>query len=451
MGSLAGAATRVSRRGSKAWGAGSETGCDTGTIRGLSCVARAGVDGRALAWAGFWAGLSACAVPAGSSTTARPSGSSSMRYPTFRVSSTTTRVMPTRNWLLRTSRTGSVSDLRMGLFHVYVVPWRSMTRRSGESMKLDWYFVGPLVLIRTATSSATLSTLTDETCTLASGTWAVPMLAMTAVSSQSTPTICTMGFIRRSPLPRISIRMSIHDQAQGHRRGPLARLSSHCKGYGRTRDAGHPAVAETIAPPQDVADTIRPFDEGERVIRTQHDADQLRGGDVDALALAGQRHGRERIAAALGVVGHRRQRAPGPRIERPHGGRTGRWRRYRCCGRRWRLGRRGGRLGSATTPKPRGEREGTGHGSRGDPAGAHRVAPPAAGAAGGAGAGVGAAVAGAPGLAGGGAPSGLNVYVASVISARSVPGPRSTPIMRNSPRETMRGISLTCWKKVPIW
>src|SRR5262244_4083189 len=150
-----------------------------------------------------------------------------------------------------------------------------MTRRLGESMKLDWYFVGPLVLIRTATSSATLSTLTDDTCTLASGTWAVPMLAMTAVSSQSTPTICTMGFIRRSPLLRISIRMSVHDQAQGHRRGSLARLSSHCKGHGRTRDAGHPAVAETIAVPQDVTDAVRSLDEGKPARGATHDADQL--------------------------------------------------------------------------------------------------------------------------------------------------------------------------------
>src|SRR5215831_1691894 len=94
MGSLAGAATRVSRRGSKAWGAGSDTGCHTGTIRGLSFRAAAGVDGRALAWVGFWTGLSASVVPAGSRTTARPSGSSSMRYPTFRVNSTTTRVIP---------------------------------------------------------------------------------------------------------------------------------------------------------------------------------------------------------------------------------------------------------------------------------------------------------------------------------------------------------------------
>src|SRR5499426_2711528 len=109
------------------------------------------------------------------------------------------------------------------------------------------------------------------------------MPAVTAPSSESIPTIRTIGFIRRSPLLRISIRISVHDQAQGHRRGPLARLSSHCKRYGRTRDAGHPAVAETIAPPQDVADTVRPFDESERVIRTQHDANQLRGGDVHAL------------------------------------------------------------------------------------------------------------------------------------------------------------------------
>src|SRR5215510_975459 len=158
----------------------------------------------------------------------------------------------------------------MGLVHVNVVPWRSMTRRFGESMKLDWYFVGPLVLIRTATPSATLSTLTDETCTAASGIWAVPMPAVTAASSESTPTICTMGFIRRSPLPRISIRMSVQDQAQGYRGGSLARLSRHRKGYCRVRDIGHPAVAERIAVPQDVADAVRSLDERERATRAAY-------------------------------------------------------------------------------------------------------------------------------------------------------------------------------------
>src|SRR5262250_1313688 len=323
--------------------------------------------------------------------------------------------MPTRNWLLRTSRTGSVSDLRMGLFHVYVVPWRSMTRRLGESMKLDWYFVGPLVLIRTATSSATLSTLTDETCTLASGTWAVPMPAVTAASSESIPTICTIGFIRRSPLLRISIRISVHDQAQGHRRGPLARLSSHCKGHGRTRDTGHPAVAETIAAPQDVTDPVWSLDEGEPSRGATHDTDQLGGGDVDALALTGQRHGRKRIAAPFGVVDEGRQRTSGSRIERPHGGGAGR-RRWRWCrGRRWRLGWHGGRLGSSAAAEPCREGERADRCSRGDQARAHRVAPPGAGGAGGAGAGGAApaggaaAVGGAPGLAAAGAPSGLNV------------------------------------------
>src|SRR5262249_59199306 len=112
----------------------------------------------------------------------------------------------------------------------------------------------------------------------------------------------------------------------------------------------------------------------------------------------------------------------------------------------------GGGLAHAPPPEPGGGREGPDHGARGAGGGAHGGAPPGAGGAGGAGGGAGAPAAGVPGLAGGGgAPSGLNVYVASVISARSVPGPRSMPIMRNSPRETMRGISLTCWKKLPIW
>src|SRR5262247_3703199 len=89
------------------------------------------------------------------------------------------------------------------------------------------------------------------------------MPAVTAPSSESIPTIRTIGFIRRSPLLRISIRISVHDQAQGHRRGSLARLSSHCKGHGRTRDIGYPAVAETIAVSQDVPNAVRSLDEGE--------------------------------------------------------------------------------------------------------------------------------------------------------------------------------------------
>src|SRR5499426_1598425 len=142
------------------------------------------------------------------------------------------------------------------------------------------------------------------------------MPAVTAPSSESIPTIRTIGFIRRSPLLRISIRISVHDQAQGHRRGPLACLSSHCKGHGRTRDTGHAAVAETIAVPQDVTDAVWSLDEDESARGTTHDADQLGGGDVDALALPGQRHGRKRIAALPGVVDEERQRSSGSGIER---------------------------------------------------------------------------------------------------------------------------------------
>src|SRR5215813_15492974 len=141
------------------------------------------------------------------------------------------------------------------------------------------------------------------------------MPAVTTASSESIPTICTIGFIRRSPLLRISIRMSVHDQAQSHRRGSLARLSSHCKGHGRTRDTGHPAVAETIAVPQDVTDAVRSLDEGKPARGATHDADQLGGGDVDALALTGQRDGRKGIAAPLGIVDEGRQRTSSSGIE----------------------------------------------------------------------------------------------------------------------------------------
>src|SRR5262245_45851028 len=258
--------------------------------------------------------------------------------------------MPTLNWLLRTSRTGSASGLRTGLVHVYVVPCRSITRRCGESMKLDWYFVGPLVLILTATTSAVFSTLTAETCTAVSGICAVPM---PAAASSSKPTIGTMGFIQRSPLPRMCIRMSVQSQAEGHRRGALARLRSHCKGHRRRRDARHSSVAEPITVPQDVADAVRSLDEGQGPLRRTHNTHQLGSAHVDAFALRRERNRHERIAAALGVVSHRRERGSGRWIERPHGRSS--WRSGRRSGgsyRDGRFGRRRWRLGTATASEP---------------------------------------------------------------------------------------------------
>src|SRR6267142_104312 len=163
-----------------------------------------------------------------------------------------------------------------------------MTRRCGVSMKLDWYFVGPLVVIRMATPSAARATLTDDTCTLVSVICAVPMPAVMATRSSSTPTIGTMGFIRQSPLPRISIRISVQDQAQGHCRRALTRLRRDSKGHCRRGDANHPSVAKTVSVLEDVADAIRSLDKGQGALRAAHDSHQLGRGHIDAPALAGK-------------------------------------------------------------------------------------------------------------------------------------------------------------------
>src|SRR6266566_6513670 len=216
-----------------------------------------------------------------------------------------------------------------------------MARRFGESMKLDWYFAWPLVLMRTVTPSATRSTLIDVTCTATLGVSAVPMPAATTASRNSNPRLGTKAFIGRAPLSRLWIGMSFEDQAQGHGRGALPRLRRDRKGHGGPGDTGHPPVAEGVAAFENVPDTVGPFDESQRALAALHDAHQFGRSDVDALGFAYERDRRKRVAAILAVVGHGRERLARARIERAHRGCS------RSAGRRWgyRRGRRHGGLG----------------------------------------------------------------------------------------------------------
>jgi hypothetical protein len=74
------------------------------------------------------------AVAEGSSNTVSPSALCSIRYPTLRVSSTTTRAVPAFHWLPRISLIGGMSGFTRVLSHAYAAPVRSITRRAGVSM-----------------------------------------------------------------------------------------------------------------------------------------------------------------------------------------------------------------------------------------------------------------------------------------------------------------------------
>src|SRR5690349_19034848 len=165
--------------------------------------------------------------------------------------------MPFRNWLARTSLTGSTPEAQRALVEPLVAPAPSMTSRVGVSMSLASYCAGPLVFTAMEAPSHARSMVRSVSWMGESAVWLEPIPVTARDSATTRPAIRALLIRSVPPLIPLLVLRQTQRQAGGALRAPGRdgeRDRVRC-------DPSNAPVAQGVPRLEDVSDAVRRLDE----------------------------------------------------------------------------------------------------------------------------------------------------------------------------------------------